>query len=228
MKTKLSIKELDELAYGSSEAERISHLAKVILKHGQRLKILQDACNDTYDIYSNPGRNGKASRISSNYRKEISQCFDNMIGETDTMLKLTSQKTSMIFADNRIKKKQKGLEKIQMATDIVAGKKLVEDTTLSKLQAVNVKFDEKAGGKKNVVTPTKRPAKKKRSSTEISPSPACYPYIETGESHTTFYLSETKQYCLPNPTHKFQPHLYSLREVVYYLSKETGTRKLIE
>jgi hypothetical protein len=151
-----------------------------------------------------------------------------MIGETDTMLKLTSQKTSMIFADNRIKKKQKGLEKIQMATDIVAGKKLVEDTTLSKLQAVNVKFDEKAGGKKNVVTPTKRPAKKKRSSTEISPSPACYPYIETGESHTTFYLSETKQYCLPNPTHKFQPHLYSLREVVYYLSKETGTRKLIE
>jgi hypothetical protein len=73
---------------------------------------------------------------------------------------------------------------------------------LSKIQAVNVKFNEKADGKKNVVTPTKRPAKKKRSSTDISPSPACYPYIETGKSHTTFYLSETKQYCLPNPTHK--------------------------
>ena len=45
MKLKLEIKELDELAYGSSEAERISHLAKVILKHGQRLKILQGACD---------------------------------------------------------------------------------------------------------------------------------------------------------------------------------------
>jgi hypothetical protein len=56
MKLKLDIKELDELAYGSSEAERISHLAKVILKHGHRLKILQDAYNSTYDVYtSNPG-----------------------------------------------------------------------------------------------------------------------------------------------------------------------------
>ena len=45
MKLKLEIKELDELAHGSSEAERISRLAKVILKHGQRLKILQGACD---------------------------------------------------------------------------------------------------------------------------------------------------------------------------------------
>jgi hypothetical protein len=193
------------------------------------LEILQDACNGTYDVYtSNPGRNGKASRISSNYRREINQCFDNMRGETDTMLKLTSQKTSITFADNRIRKKQKCQEKMQMAADIAAGKKLVADTPLSRLKAVNVKFNEKADGSKNLVTPTKRPVKKKRRSSEISPSPACYPYIETGKSHTTFYLSETKQYCLPNPTHKFEPHLYSLREVVYYLSKETGTRKLIE
>ncbi|MCP4747004.1 MAG: hypothetical protein GY874_12830 [Desulfobacteraceae bacterium] len=187
-----SIKELDELAYGSSEAERISHLAKVILKHGQRLKILQDACNDTYDIYSKPGRNGKASRISGNYRKEINQCFDNMIGETDTMLKLTSQKTSMIFADNQIRKQQEGLEKMQRAADIAAGNKPVADTHLSKLEGVNVKFKEKAKGSKNLVTPTKRPARKKRSSTEISPSPECYPYIEKGKTHTSFYLSEKK------------------------------------
>ena len=118
------------------------------------------------------------------------------------MLKLTSQKTSITFADSRIRKKLKGQEKMQMAVDIAAEKKLVADTPLSKLKAVNVKFNEKADGKKNLVTPTKRPAKKKRSSTDISPSPACYPYIERGKSHTTFYLSETKQYCLPNPTHK--------------------------
>ena len=45
----MKLKLADELAYGSSEAEKISHLAKVILKHGHRLKILQDACDDTYD-----------------------------------------------------------------------------------------------------------------------------------------------------------------------------------
>ena len=42
------------------------------------------------------------------------------------MLKLTSQKTSITFADNRIRKKQKGLEKMQMAADLAAGKKLVQ------------------------------------------------------------------------------------------------------
>jgi hypothetical protein len=150
-----------------------------------------------------------------------------MIGETDTMLKLTSQKTSLIFADNQIRKQREGLEKMQMAADIAAGKKLVADTHLSKLEGVNVKFKEKAKGSKNLVTPTKRPARKKRSSTEISPSPECYPYIEKGKTHTSFYLSEKKQYCLPNPTHKFKPDLYSLREVVYHLSKEKGTRDLI-
>ena len=141
---------------------------------------------------SNPGRNGKASRISSNYRREINQCFDNMRGETDTMLKLTSQKTSITFADNQIRKKQVGLEKMQMTADIATGEKLVADTHLSKLEGVNVKFKEKAKGSKNLVTPTKRPARKKRSSTEISPSPACYPYIEKGKTHTSFYLSEKK------------------------------------
>jgi hypothetical protein len=73
MKLKLDIKELDELAYWSSEAERISHVAKVILKHGQRLKILQDACNNTHDVYtSNPGRNGKTSSLVIIEGKSIS------------------------------------------------------------------------------------------------------------------------------------------------------------
>jgi hypothetical protein len=68
-----SIKDLDELAYGSSEAERISHLAKVILKHGQRLKILQDACNDTYDIYSKLVEMGKHRETLVNIeRKSVS------------------------------------------------------------------------------------------------------------------------------------------------------------
>jgi hypothetical protein len=72
------------------------------------------------------GRNGKASRISSNYRREIKQCFDNMRRECDTMLKLTSQKTSITFADNRIRKKLKGQEIMQMAADIAEEKKLAK------------------------------------------------------------------------------------------------------
>jgi hypothetical protein len=45
----MAIKDLDELAFGSSEAERISLLGVLVLKHGHRLQILLEGCNVCFD-----------------------------------------------------------------------------------------------------------------------------------------------------------------------------------
>jgi hypothetical protein len=79
----MPIKDLDELAYGTSEAEKISHLAVLILKHGQRLHILHDVCDICFD--SLPPKFEK-------HVSEIAEGFDNLIEECDIMLKLTDKK----------------------------------------------------------------------------------------------------------------------------------------
>jgi hypothetical protein len=95
----MTIKDLDELAYGTSAHEKISHLGVLILKTGQHVKVLQDVFEILVDFvpkkYEHHGAEGKRT-------------FDILAGLFDKMLKLTSQKTTIQFADNYIKKQKKG------------------------------------------------------------------------------------------------------------------------
>ena len=115
----MTIQDLDELPFGSSEAERISHLGVLALKHGHRLQILLEGCNVCFD--SLPTNLQK-------YAKEIKELLGNLIQESDTMLKLTNQKKIVTFADNDIKKKKEVDQKIARAVSLFAGNKISETT----------------------------------------------------------------------------------------------------
>jgi hypothetical protein len=118
------------LVYGSSEAERISHLWVLILKHGHRLQFLLEGCNVCFD--SLPQKLKK-------YEKKSKELFDNLIQECDKMLKLAAQKTVITFADNYTKKQKEVDQKTSKAVSLFAGNENFE-TPLDRLIAANMKF----------------------------------------------------------------------------------------
>ncbi len=216
----MPIKDLDELVYGTSEAEKISHLAVLILKHGQRLQTLQDVCDICFD--SLPPKFEK-------HMTEITEGFGNLIEECDTMLKLTDKKTATQFADTCIRRQKQGEQKLEKAASLAKGEETPE-TPLDRLISMNLKFNSILH---NQSAPnSKRAAKKRKKRSLVAatspPSNISFPYIVDGETHTTFHLSEKKMFELPNPSSKEHPNLYSLREIVLHLAPLKGTRELIE
>jgi hypothetical protein len=215
----MPIKDLDELAYGKSEAEKISHLAVLILKHGHRLQTLQNVCDICFD--SLPPKFEK-------HVTEIAEGFANLMEECDLMLTLTDKKTAIQFADTCIRRQKEGEQKLERAASLARGE--TPETPLDRLISMNLKFNQSEPHTKRAA----KKRKKKRSpvAATLPPSNTSFPYMVDGETHTTFHLDEKKVFELPKPTSKEHPNLYSLREIVLHLApyegKGKGTRKLIE
>jgi hypothetical protein len=219
----MTIQDLDELPFGSSEAERISHLGVLALKHGHRLQILLEGCNVCFD--SLPTNLQK-------YAKEIKELLGNLIQESDTMLKLTNQKKIVTFADNDIKKKKEVDQKIARAVSLFAGNKISE-TTLDRLIAANMKFKVNLTTQPETISKrVKRRNKKsrRRRPALISPTKPSFPYVVEGKTHITFYIKHDQIFELPRPSNKETPNLYSLKEIVVHLAvcNVKGIRNLIE
>ena len=212
----IPIKDLDELTYGTSEAEKISHLAVLILKHGHRLETLQKVCDMCFD--SLPTKFEK-------HVTEIADGFVNLIDECDTMLKLTDKKTAITFADTCIRRQKEGQQKLEKAASLAKGE--TPETPLDRLISMNLKFSQSEPS-------SKRAAKKRKKRDPVAstspPSNISFPYVVDGETHTTFHLNEKRVFVLPNPTSKEHPKLYSLREIVLHLApyEGKGTRRFIE
>jgi hypothetical protein len=162
----MTIKDLDELAYEASVAERISHLG-VNLEDWAICIVLRGVFDTCF--HSLPKKN-------KNHGTEGKKTFDILNGLFDTMLHLTSQKTAIQFAENYIKKQKVGEKKIAKAASLAAGNKMVEETPLDRLISLNLK-NTKSDSISNHVKKRKPPA-------VISPPKTSFPYIVDGSTHT--------------------------------------------
>jgi len=171
-------KDLDDYVCGSSEAEKQSYLAILILKHSHRIKILQKSYESGLDRKDSPKWNADPKELNN----EIQKGFENIHAECDKMLVLTNQKTAVLFADTHLKKQKRGEEKMREVEARWQGKVPVAETPLSSLVAMKLKFD------------TRNKVERKSTSNrdvvglKRGPSSAKCPYVEEEETHTTFYF----------------------------------------
>ncbi len=115
----MTIKDLDELAYGTSAPEKISHLGVFILKTGQHVKVLRYVFEIFVDFVPK-------KKYEHHGGAEGKRTFGILAGLFDKILKLTSQKTAIQFADNYTKKQKICEQKIANAVSLAAGNKIVE------------------------------------------------------------------------------------------------------
>jgi hypothetical protein len=174
----ITTKDLDDYVCGSSEAEKQSYLAILILKHSHRIKILQKSYESGLDDKDSPKRNAVRKEMSN----EIQMGFESIYAECDKMLVLTNQKTAVLFADTHLKKQKRGEEKMREAEARRQGKVPVAESPLSSLIAMNLKFDAR---NKVEMKPT---SNRDVVGLERGPSSAKCPYVEEEETHTTFYF----------------------------------------
>ncbi len=103
-------KNLDEYDFGKTKPEKMNHMSCLILKHSQRLEIIRSAyeehCEAIIESMSDTC-SSQMTKVMSKYRKQISEGLQHVHSECDTILKLTSQKTATVCADNLITKEQK-------------------------------------------------------------------------------------------------------------------------
>jgi hypothetical protein len=177
----MTIKDLDELAYGASAPEKISHLGVLILKTDQHVKVLRCVFEIFVDF---------VPKKYEHHAAEGKRTFGILAGLFDKMLKLTSQKTAIQFTDNYIKKQKIGEQKIANAVSLAAGNKIVEETPLDRLLSLNLKMTKSD----SISNRVKKRRKRKPAAVLVSPSKTSFPYIVDSSTHTTFHLGRTKTF----------------------------------
>ena len=109
-------KDLDDLTFGTTQPERQSHLAALILKHSNRIKDIREACDVYYEIVDSfMGKNGGRGipAVYKKYRNQILKGLDNIQLECKVMLKLTGQKCVTEYANSVLTKFQNGEKKLE-------------------------------------------------------------------------------------------------------------------
>lgn len=213
-------KDLDEYAFGNTDEEKISNLAVLILKHGQRIRDLKKAFEASYIMMESHMKNATTNKdepavpqVFHTYRTELERGFDYVHAECDDMLKLTGKKSGTMYADSFLMKNKNASQKLLKAAALANGQ--ARDKSLEALNKViemNQKFQKLKPDLliKNSAASSKKKSKKPN---------AFQPYITVGKTHTAFILGEEKRFELPNPASTEFPEQYSLRETVQYLDK---------
>ena len=229
------LKDLDQHAFGKTEAEKKNYLAALILKHSHRLQIINEAyealCTDLVARIEDENYRGLIS-TTNKYKAMITDGMKNVKDECEIMLKLTGKKTAIIFTDKLLTKEQNQMKKLEATNARRLGQKnKARSAPLTELSNMNKKF-------KLTVTPDE----KKQSNQSCNPSrrtrkidreiPSCrddndYPFVEEGKDSNTFHLSKKKSVVLPKPSANTEvskkfPNLYSLRETVLHLHPYYG------
>ena len=146
-------KNLDEYQFGKTAPEKMNHISCLILKHSQRLDILRSAYNEHCDAiveFMSDTHSSGMTKIMKQYRREISEGFQYVHSECDTILKLTAQKTATVCADSLITKEQKALAALQDAAMQFEGKELKEETSIFKLKDMNTRLKQDGLKVKNI------------------------------------------------------------------------------
>jgi hypothetical protein len=108
------LKDLDQHAFGKTEAEKKNYLAALILKHSHRLQIINEAyealCTDLVARIEDENYRGLIS-TTNKYKAMITDGMKNVKDECEIMLKLTRKKTAIIFTDKLLTKEQNQMKK---------------------------------------------------------------------------------------------------------------------
>jgi hypothetical protein len=225
-------KDLDDLTFGTTQPERQSHLAALILKHSNRIKDIREACDVYYEIVDSfMGKNGGRGipAVYKKYRNQILKGLDNIQLECKVMLRLTGQKCVTEYANSVLTKFQNGEKKLEDAAVIASGKILEDESAIANLEKMNKKLEmkKKLEGKR-VVSPveSKQRSKRMRNGVVKLKSNVKNRSIKEGNTHTTFYAG-SKSWKIPNPTEcKEHLNMYSMSETVKHLDKYDGTGSL--
>ena len=137
------LKDLDQHAFGKTEAEKKNYLAALILKHSHHLQIINEAykalCTDLVARIEDENYCGLIS-TTNKCKAMITDGMKNIKDECEIMLRLTGKKTSIAFTDKLLNKEQNQMKKLEAMNARQLYQKNKASAPLTELSNMNKKF----------------------------------------------------------------------------------------